>query len=145
MNQLIYSPFNALSLPRFSRLFDNSYSNESVPTRANNTNWVPAVDIRELQDSFNVLIDIPGVALADVDITVDKGILTIQGTRSSESNSEVQGFKRLERSTGTFLRSFTLPETADGEHIKARVDNGVLEVSIPKSEKSKPLTISIES
>ena len=145
MNQLNYSPFNALSgLHRFSRVFDDRYTNHDVPASSDNSSWVPAVDIRELQDSFNVLVDIPGVTSKDVDVTVDKGTLTIRGSKTTESNSEAKGFKRLERSTGTFLRSFTLPETADGEHITAKVDNGVLEVSIPKTEKSKPLSISVD-
>ncbi|HIG40075.1 MAG: Hsp20/alpha crystallin family protein [bacterium] len=145
MSQLVYSPLSAFNgLHRLGRVFDDHYTNDAVSTNSAKHNWIPAADIREHQDSFNVLLDIPGVASKDVDVTVDKGTLTIKGSKTTESNDEAKGFKRLERSTGSFLRSFTLPETADGDHITAKVENGVLAVSIPKLEKSKPLSISVE-
>ena len=88
MNQTIYSPFNALSgLHRLGRVFDDRYTNAEVPASSDKGNWVPAVDIRELKDSFNVLIDIPGVSSKDVDVTVDKGTLTITGSKTTESKS----------------------------------------------------------
>ena len=152
MSQLIYSPFNALHslhpLHRRARTIEDGHTDTAIPLRglksANGAAWTPAADIYELENSFKVLLDIPGVSSSDVDVTLDKGILTIRGSKTIEPTGEEAGFKRLERTSGTFVRSFTLPESADGEHITARSDKGVLEVSIPKLVQSQPRSISIE-
>jgi len=142
MSQLIYSPFNALSgLNRLARVFDES---PDRPVSRDTANWVPRVDILEQDNSFLVQLDIPGVDPKSVDITVDHGVLTIEGSRSSSASDEARGYKRTERFAGKFSRQFTLPETADGSQIKAKANHGVLEISIPKTEKSQPLSIAVE-
>ncbi len=144
MNQLRYSPFRTFNgLHNFGRLFDEDYALE--PSTDTAGNWVPQVDIRELDTGYSVQIDLPGVEPKDVDVTVNKNVLTIKGSRQTTTETEEKGYKRLERFNGSFLRQFTLPETADGSKISAKANHGVLEISIPKTEKNKPLTIEVDS
>ncbi|MEX2326202.1 MAG: Hsp20/alpha crystallin family protein [Pseudomonadales bacterium] len=146
MNQPIYSPFGALNqLHReLSRAFDDPVAGRGNETPYEATNWLPQVDICEDEAGFTVTVDVPGVAPKDIDITLDHNTLTIKGTRSTTTESEEGSYKRRERISGTFIRQFTLPRSADADAIKARVDNGVLEVAIPKVEANKPRTISVE-
>jgi len=94
---------------------------------------------------FLVAADLPGVEGKDIEVTADKGVLTIRGERNSESKTAADGFERVERATGTFLRRFSLPESADAEAIKARHVNGVLEVTIPKRPQEQPRRISVQA
>jgi HSP20 family protein len=105
--------------------------------------WIPHVDIHEEDQRFVVAADLPGVERKDIDITADKGVLTLKGERRSEKKSAKDGYERVERATGTFLRRFTLPESADAEAIQATLVNGVLEVSIPKRPQEQPRRISV--
>ncbi len=147
MNQLIYSPFNRLNdLHRsLDSVFDLRYPSSEEPDTYEARDWIPQVDIRELDDSFSVHADVPGVEAKDIDITLDKNVLTIRGSRSNATSNEGKGIKRRERVSGTFVRQFTLPDTADGERISARANNGVLDITIPKTEKHKPLSIAVQS
>lgn len=117
--------------------------NRNTHSTAVERDWSPAVDIREEADSFVLVADIPGVARDNVDITLDKGVLTIKGERSATHSEEDRKYRRRERVHGTFMRQFTLPETVDAEHISATVTNGVLEIAIAKAEKPQPKKISV--
>ena len=108
-------------------------------------NWVPAVDIVEEKDRFVLRADVPGVEPTDIDVSMDAGVLTVSGVRHAEERSEEDGIKRYERSTGRFLRRFTLPETADAEGITASSKNGILEVSIPKQPEIQARRITVEA
>lgn len=145
MSNLIYSPFNSLNqLHRdLSRVFDERAGSEPATWDAGN--WIPNVDIHEDENGFRVLADVPGVDPSAVDVTLDRNLLTIRGTRSTDRESEEGGFKRRERTSGSFVRQFTLPDTADADAITARVDNGVLEIRIPKGERNRPRSIAVES
>lgn len=107
--------------------------------------WVPRVDIHEEKDRFVVLADVPGVDPKDIDITAENGVLTVRGERRSEKREIENGYERVERASGTFLRRFTLPEGANTDSIKAKQINGVLEVTIPKTPAVQPRRISIDS
>ena len=107
--------------------------------------WVPRVDIHEEKERFVVLADVPGVDPKDIDITAEKGVLTVRGERRAEKRVTDNGYERVERVSGTFLRRFTLPEGANTESIKAKQTNGVLEVTIPKAPTVQPRRISINS
>ena len=107
--------------------------------------WIPHVDIREEAEHFVVVADLPGVDGKDIDITADKGVLTIKGERRAEKKSSQDGYERVERASGSFLRRFTLPESADAESIKATHVNGVLELSIPKRPQEQPRRISVQA
>ena len=107
--------------------------------------WIPHVDIREEAERFVVVADVPGVTPADIEITADKGVLTVRGERHGEKKAATEGYERVERASGTFLRRFTLPESADAEAIKATHVNGVLELSIPKRPQEQPRRISVQA
>jgi HSP20 family protein len=107
--------------------------------------WIPHVDIREEAERFVVVADVPGVEPKDIEITADKGVLTVRGERRTENKTAADGYERVERASGTFLRRFTLPESADAEAIKATHVNGVLELSIPKRPQEQPRKITVQA
>ena len=107
------------------------------------SNWSPAVDIKEEDEQFVLKADIPGVDPKDIDVTMEDGVLTIKGERKHESEEEAEGYKRVERSYGSFYRRFSLPDTADAERVTAKGKDGVLEVFIPKQEKVQPRKIAV--
>jgi HSP20 family protein len=138
-----YEPWALLS--RFQRQFDRALGESADGAGAANVSWIPHVDVREEAERFVVAADLPGVEGKDIEVTADKGVLTIRGERHSESKTSADGFERVERATGTFLRRFSLPESADAEAIKARHVNGVLEVTIPKRPQEQPRRISVQA
>lgn len=107
--------------------------------------WAPAVDIKEEADKFVIHADIPGVKPEDIEVSMEKGVLTVKGEKESESKTEREGYKRVERAYGSFYRRFSLPDTADGEAINAKCKHGVLEIVIPKREQVKPKRINVAS
>lgn len=147
MSQLIYSPFGALNqLHReLGRVFDDRVTPDSEVANYEAGAWVPQVDIKEDEQGFSVLVDLPGVDPKQVDVTIDRNILTIRGNRITEGGENQNGYKRRERISGAFVRQFTLPEAADGSKVSAKSSHGVLEVRIPKGERHKPMSITIES
>ena len=107
------------------------------------SHWRPAVDIKEEADRFVIMADLPGVDPGDIEITMENGVLSIKGERKSEIRDEKEGYKRVERVSGTFYRRFSLPDSADAERIAAKGKDGVLEVSLPKHEKVQPRRIAV--
>ncbi|HWC71747.1 MAG TPA: Hsp20/alpha crystallin family protein [Actinomycetota bacterium] len=106
--------------------------------------WVPALDIRETEDRFDVTVDLPGMSSDDVEVTFEDGILTVRGQREFSRETEGQ-YHRIERSYGSFARSVRLPRVADSERIEASFDNGVLTVLVPKREEAKARTIEVKA
>ncbi len=109
------------------------------------SDWVPSVDIREEEGRYVIEADLPGVQSDDIDVNMENGLLTIRGSRTTESVQSGNGYKRVERATGTFHRRFSLPDTAHAERISARCENGVLQVVIPKQAQVQPRRIKVES
>ena len=107
--------------------------------------WTPAVDIIEEKDLFLLRADVPGVNPADIDVSMDAGVLTVSGVRHADKRSEDTDVQRTERSTGRFQRRFTLPETADAENIAARSSNGVIDITIPKLPEVQARRITVEA
>lgn len=105
--------------------------------------WMPAVDIEETESEYQVRMDLPGIERKDIKVTVRENTLTIEGERKQERTEEESNFSRTERRYGSFRRSFTLTRTVDAEKIRARYNNGVLVVSIPKREEAKPREIDV--
>ena len=105
--------------------------------------WIPRVDIKEESDRFVLYADIPGVDPDQIEVQMDKGMLTIKGERSIESTIENERFSRIERRHGAFHRRFALPDSADPEGISAQGDNGVLEITIPKRPETTPRRIQV--
>lgn len=135
-----YEPWTLVS--RFQRHIDRALGETADGA---SVSWIPHVDIHEEAERFIVAADLPGVDGKDIEITADKGVLTIKGERRSEKKSSADGFERVERASGTFLRRFTLPESADAEAIKATHVNGVLEVAIPKRPQEQPRRIAVQA
>ncbi len=109
------------------------------------TDWVPAVDIIEEKERFVLRADVPGVDPADIEVSMDAGVLAIAGQRAQESRSEDAGLQRMERVSGRFFRRFSLPDTADAENIDAQCRNGILEVSIPKQPQVQARRIEVHA
>lgn len=126
-----------------NRLFDTmgGYDDDgSTPA----SDWIPAVDVVEHNDRYVLHADVPGVDPKDIEITLEHSVLTVRGHRQAEREEEQKGFRRVERSYGSFFRRFTLPDTADAEKISAASRNGVLELVIPKQEKTQPRRITVK-
>jgi len=140
-----YAPFaDVEDFPTGLRLFQDSinrlFSEDGVKARP----WAPAVDILETENELVLKADIPGVELKDIDIQLENGTLTIKGERKYEKEDSNKGFHRMERSYGTFVRYFTVPETVDAEKVHAAYDAGVLTISLPKKEIAKPRAIKVQ-
>ena len=107
------------------------------------TAWAPALDISERKDAYLVTVELPGVEADDLEITLEDGLLTIQGERYFAQDSSEQHFHRVERRYGAFRRSITLPAHVMAEGIEASVDNGVLQILVPKMEEATPKRIQV--
>ncbi|MCP4201052.1 MAG: Hsp20/alpha crystallin family protein [bacterium] len=105
--------------------------------------WVPAVDVRETDESFVFTAELPGLTKDDVSITLEDNVLTLTGERRFENEENKAEFRRIERSYGRFTRSFTLPHEVDNDKVGAKYGDGVLTVTVPKTEKTKPRKIEI--
>ena len=108
------------------------------------TAFAPAFEVKETNDAFILKADLPGVAEQDLDISVHSNVLTVSGSRQAEERSEGESYALYERQFGSFSRSFSLPDMADGERIEAQLDQGVLTLTIGKKAEAKPKKISIK-
>jgi HSP20 family protein len=124
----------------FDRFFNGDETDQSNVVTSQ---WTPRVDIKEEDTRFVIFADIPGVDPKDIEVTMEKGILSIKGERKAETTEQNGKMTRIERSHGLFYRRFALPDSADAEGIKATGRNGVLEVSIPKRPETAPRRISV--
>ncbi len=127
----------------FDRLFGTLFDTPTTGVAARR--FIPAIDLVEDGDHYVLRADLPGVSESDVEVQVDERVLTVSGTRSSEREQRGQGYQRIERASGRFSRSLTLPEGVAPEAIEANFSNGVLEVRIPKPEQRKPHRVAIGS
>lgn len=128
-----------------NRLFGNVGQTDSSSSAT--ATWIPAVDIHEYRDRFELYVDLPGVEPSSVELTLEDGILTLSGERNSAvskkgADPELQQ-QRVERNLGRFHRRFVLPDTADSEKVNATGKDGVLTVTIPKQPKALPRRIQI--
>lgn len=142
MTALRYYPWAAQRewLNEFSKYFDAAGNDGSSGATAD---WAPSVDIEEYKDKFVIYADIPGVDPASIEITLEKGVLSLSGTREQRvENSEIQS-RRNERANGRFHRRFALPDTADGDAVSASGKHGVLEIVIPKRAQAQPRRITV--
>jgi HSP20 family protein len=132
-------------LDEFRQVFDSLFDDQSRSDESSvvTSQWVPSVDVKEENDRFVLYADLPGIDPDDIEVSMDKGLLTIRGERSSESSSETERYSRIERRYGSFHRRFALPESADPEGIEARGRNGVLEIVIPKRPETSPRRIQV--
>jgi HSP20 family protein len=108
------------------------------------TDWAPAVDIQETETEFLVKVELPEVKREDVKVTVENGVLAIQGERRQEKEEKGKKFHRIERSYGTFLRTFVVPPNAEENKVAADFKDGILRVHLPKAEKPRPKAIEVK-
>lgn len=106
--------------------------------------WVPSTDMSETEDAYLITVDLPGSSKDDINISVQDHRLTVSGERESEKKEEKEHYIRRERYQGSFKRTFNLPESVQEDRIKATFENGILKISLPKSEKTKPKTVQID-
>jgi HSP20 family protein len=142
MTVVRYEPWALVS--RLQKEVDRLFG-APLTTAADSGAWLPPVDIHEEANQFVLNVDLPGVDPKAVEITSEQGVLTIRGRREDSRKESRDGFRRIERISGEFQRRFSLPETADAANIKAKVVNGVLEVSIPKLAQVQPHRIMVEA
>lgn len=125
----------------FFRLFDSFFNGDvqGEETRA----WVPPVDIQENSDAYLFHAELPGMSKEDIHITLENNVLRLSGERKFEKDAKKENFHRVERTYGTFTRTFTLPTQVDAEKVQAAFENGILTITVPKAEQAKPRRISI--
>jgi HSP20 family protein len=138
MNIAIREPWGLFN--RLNRELDGFRVNAS-----NDVAYIPAVDVREEKDAFVLHADLPGVKPEDIEVTAEKGVLTLKGQRKIETNETATGYQRVERVAGNFTRRFSLPDNVQADAIKAKFTHGVLEVSIPKQAEAAPKRVTVET
>ena len=125
-----------------NRLFEDNFT-RGHPGHADVASWAPAVDIYETENELVVKADLPDLQDKDLDVRVENNTLTIRGERKFEKDVNEDNFLRIERAYGSFMRSFSLPNTVSSENIRAEYRNGVLTLHLAKREESKPKQIKI--
>jgi HSP20 family protein len=146
MNLMKWDPFRELEdmSNRLNRVFGRPLArlepNSEMLTMAD---WTPSADISETDTAYLIKAEIPGVNKEDVKVTIQDGMLTIQGERKMEKEEKDKKFHRIERSYGSFMRSFRVPDDADESAVKAEFKDGVLNVTLTKSAKAKPKAVNV--
>lgn len=126
--------------------FDDLFNDHFVRTRPSQARaFVPAVDIRESKEGYDLVADVPGLTADNIDVTVEDGVLKVRGERREESDTEREGYRRIERTFGSFERSFVLPKGVTAENVIANVHHGQLRVHIPKPAAQTPKKIVVQS
>lgn len=146
MNLIKWNPFSELE--DISNRLNQIFGRTAAPAATGNemmkvADWAPSVDISETDMAYVIKGEIPEVKKEDVKVTVDNGVLTLQGERRMEKEEKGKKFHRIERSYGSFVRSFRLPDGVNDAKAKAEFKDGMITVTLPKSEKAKAKTVEI--
>jgi HSP20 family protein len=136
-----YQNVNTLQ-DQFNRLFESSLSNRGTEATTLTT-WAPAVDIYETENELVLKADLPDINEKDLDVRVENNMLSIRGERKFETSVKEDNYLRIERSYGSFSRSFSLPNTVSTDAVRAEYRNGVLTVSLPKRAEAKPKQVKV--
>ncbi len=150
MSIVRWDPFRELEdmTSRLNRIFGQSPSPRTTSDTGRDTmtvfDWAPMVDIAETSEEFHIKAELPEVKKEDVKVSVDNGILRLEGERRQEKEEKGKKYHRVERSYGSFLRTFTLPDNVDDTKVRAEFKDGVLNVRLPKAEKAKPKAIEVK-
>lgn len=130
---------------RMDRMFEDSLSRFRMPEEATMpTFWSPSVDIYETDENIVLKAELPGVDKKEVSVEVKDNTLILKGERKREKEVKEENYHRVERSFGTFMRSFSLPVSVKQDQVKAKFKDGVLEVTLPKAEEAKPKQVKVE-
>jgi HSP20 family protein len=141
-----WDPFRELEdmTDRLNRIFARPALRTNGKETMTVADWVPTVDISETEGEYLIKAELPEVKKDDVKVTLEDGILTIQGERRREKEEKTTKYHRVERSYGSFVRSFSLPDQVDENRVKAEFKDGMLNLHIPKSEQAKPRAIEVK-
>ena len=145
MSMTRWDPFQDLQSFRdemnrtLSRWFSREEGDEPTPRR-----WMPALDVTETKDAYQIDVEVPGLRPEDINVTVDQGMLSVQGERHSEEEKSDRSYHRVERHYGAFRRSISLPRDVDASKVKANYDNGVLRLMVPKTAGSQAKRIEVK-
>lgn len=138
MTVVRYEPWSLLN--RLRRELDQTFDS-AAPVAS----WTPAVDIHEEPKQFVLRADLPGVKPGDIEITAEKGVLALRGARQIEQKNDAGHYSRVERVSGKFVRTFSLPENVATDQISAKFRDGVLELTIPKIARPEPRRIEVQA
>ena len=148
MSIVTWDPFRELEevSERLNRMFQRPLPARSAAAKDTMTvfDWAPTVDIAETNEEYQIKAEIPDVKKEDIKVSVDHGMLRIEGERKQEKEEKGKKWHRVERSYGSFLRTFSLPENADTAKLSAEYKNGVLNVRLPQAAKTAPKTVEIK-
>jgi len=141
-----FEPFRDLltSQREYVRLLKEAFSPMSGETEVSTRSWAPPVDIYETEDAIVLKAELPGIDPKDVEVRVEDNTLYLKGERNYEKEINEQNYHRIERSYGSFARSFSLPNSISAEKVKAEYKDGLLTLTMPKREEAKPKTIKID-
>jgi HSP20 family protein len=128
----------------FERMFDSFFGIDRRRSDLESFDWVPRVNVEELEDRFEISAEIPGMKKDDIGIEIQENVLTIKGEKKYEKEEKDRNYTIFERSYGTFRRAFTLPENVNGERIDASYGDGVLTITVPKIEPVRPKEIKVK-
>src|SRR6266545_701413 len=139
-----WDPFRELNTlqDRMSRLFQFAPLGRREETLGMGT-FVPPVDVYEDEHSITLKMEIPGIDQKDLDVRMENNVLTVHGERKFEKDEKQENYQRIERSYGSFTRSFTLPSTVETDNVNAEYDNGVLKIKLAKRAEAKPKQIKV--
>lgn len=127
-----------------NRLFGTFFDTQAGAGNGGLRRWIPAMDLVEEDEDYVLRADLPGLGERDVNVELEDNVLRISGERKSEHEEQRDGYRRIERASGSFARSLTLPDGVDPERVKARFEHGVLEVRVPKPEQRKARRVTID-
>ena len=141
-----WDPFRELNTlqDRMNRLFEEANRGWRSDDPSSTTSWSPAVDIYETQNEIVVKAELPGMERKDIELSLENNVLTLKGNRQFEKEAKDENYHRIERSYGTFSRSFSIPAVVDESRIAADHRDGVLTITLPKTQKAKAKQIAIK-
>jgi HSP20 family protein len=140
MRVQVWEPFK--SFRPFYRGLEGVF--DDTAATATNGTWHPSVDVYENENAYVLKAELPGVNKEDIKLDINNNTLTLKGEKKFEEKTEKENYVRIERSYGSFTRTFMLPDKVDTENIKANYKDGVLEIVLPKKEEAKPKEIKVE-
>lgn len=145
MNIIRWDPFRDLATlrERMNRLFEEAYTSRGEEKDMVASTWNPSVDIYEKENELVLKAELPGIDENDIEIKIEDNTITLKGDRKFEKETKEENYHRIERSYGSFYRSFTLPQNIDQENIKAESENGILKITMPKKAELKPKKVKI--
>lgn len=140
-----WDPFRDLVTLRekMNRLFEEAFTSQGEEKNLMAGTWTPSVDIYETENELVLTAEVPGINEKDIEIKIEDNTLTLQGERKFEKETKEENYHRVERSYGSFYRSFTLPNYIDQDKIQAEHENGILKITMPKRAELKPKKVKV--